>query len=165
MKRFTTKFISNAPLLLAILVFLMLTLSLVLVGVGNHALYTNTKVYESLSSNYIVPEIYSLKDMKVLHNSTYYTIKDVVYVFRGTGTHFDTANGILTQGYRLGMYGNLLYSWAVTLVYFLAEFIKEVRLVGFKKITLKRTTRLGYFKLVSFVLFLFLTIQLLFPLL
>ena len=165
MKRFTTKFISNAPLILAVLVFLMLTLSLVLVGVGNHALYTNTKVYESLSSNYIVPEIYSLKDMKVLHNSTYYTIKDVVYVFRGIGTHFDTANGILTQGYRLGMHGNLLYSWAVTLVYFLAEFIKEVRLVGFKKLTLKRTTRLGYFKLVSFVLFLFLTIQLLFPLL
>lgn len=165
MKRFTTKFISNAPLILAILVFLMLTLSLVLVGVGNHALYTNTKVYESLSSNYIVPEIYSLKDMKVLHNSTYYTIKDVVYVFRGIGTHFDTANGILTQGYKLGMYGNLLYSWVVTLVYFLVEFIKEVRLVGFKKLTLKRTTHLGYFKLVSFVLFLFLTIQLLFPLL
>lgn len=54
MKRFTTKFISKAPLILAILVFLMLTLSLVLVGVGNHALYNNTKVYESLSSNYIV---------------------------------------------------------------------------------------------------------------
>lgn len=165
MKRFTTKFISKAPLILAILVFLMLTLSLLVVGVGNHALYNNTKLFESLSSNYIVPEIYSLKDMKVLHESTYYTIKDVVVVFRSTGTHFDTVNGILTHGYNLGMYGNVLFSWAVSLVYFLVEFTKEVRLVGFKKLTLKRPTRLGYFKLVSFVLFLFLTFQLLFPLL
>lgn len=165
MKRFTTKFISNAPLILLTLVLFLLTLSLVVVGVGNHALYNNTKLFESLSSNYIVPQRYSLSDMKVLQDSTYYSIKDVVYVFRSVGTHFDTANGILTQGYYLGMYGNVLLAWVVSLFYFLIEFVKEVRLVGFKKLTLKRSSRMGYGKLVGFVLFLFLTIQLLFPLL
>lgn len=165
MKRFTTKFISNAPIILLTLVFFLLTLSLVVVGVGNHALYNNTKLFESLSSNYIVPQRYSLSDMKVLQDSTYYSIKDVVYVFRSVGTHFDTANGILTQGYYLGMYGNVLLAWVVSLFYFLIEFVKEVRLVGFKKLTLKRSSRMGYGKLVGFVLFLFLTIQLLFPLL
>ena len=156
MKRFTTKFISNAPLILLILVFFLLTLSLVVVGVGNHALYNNTKLFESVSSNYIVPQRYSLSDMKVLQDSTYYSIKEVVYVFRGVGTHFDTANGILTQGYYLGMYGNVLLAWVVALFYFLIEF---------GKLTLKRSSRMGYAKLVGFVLFLFLTIQLLFPLL
>ena len=165
MKRFTTKFISNAPLILLTLVFFLLTLSLVVVGVGNHALYNNTKLFESVSSNYIVPQRYSLSDMKVLQDSTYYSIKEVVYVFRGIGTHFDTANGVLTQGYFLGMYGNVLLAWVVTLTYFFIEFVKEVRLVGFKKLSLKRSTRMGYFKLAGFVLFLFLTIQLLFPLL
>lgn len=165
MKRFTTKFISNAPLILLTLVLFLLTLSLVVVGVGNHALYNNTKLFESLSSNYIVPQRYSLSDMKVLQDSTYYSIKDVVYVFRSVGTHFDTANGILTQGYYLGMYGNVLLAWVVSLFYFLIEFVKEVKLVGFKKLTLKRSSRMGYAKLVGFVLFLFLTIQLLFPLL
>lgn len=165
MKRFTTKFISNAPLILLILVFFLLTLSLVVVGVGNHALYNNTKLFESVSSNYIVPQRYSLSDMKVLQDSTYYSIKEVVYVFRGIGTHFDTANGILTQGYYLGMYGNVLLAWVVSLFYFLIEFVKEVKLVGFSKLALKRSSRMGYAKLVGFVLFLFLTIQLLFPLL
>lgn len=165
MKKFTTKFIPNAPLILLTLVFFLLTLSLVVVGVGNHALYNNTKLFESVSSNYIVPQRYSLSDMKVLQDSTYYSIKEVVYVFRGVGTHFDTTNGILTQGYFLGMYGNVLLAWGVSLLYFLIEFVKEVRLVGFKKLTLKRSSRMGYAKLVGFVLFLFLTIQLLFPLL
>jgi hypothetical protein len=165
MKRFTTKFISNTPLILLTLVFFLLTLSLVVVGVGNHALYNNTKLFESLSSNYIVPQRYSLSDMKVLQDSTYYSIKEVVYVFRGVGTHFDTANGILTQGYYLGMYGNVLLAWVVSLFYFLIEFVKEVKLVGFRKLTLKRSSHVGYAKLVGFVLFLFLTIQLLFPLL
>ena len=165
MKRFTTKFISNAPLILLTLVLFLLTLSLVVVGVGNHALYNNTKLFESLSSNYIVPQRYSLSDMKVLQDSTYYSIKDVVYVFRSVGTHFDTAKGILTQGYYLGMYGNVLLAWVVSLFYFLIEFVNEVRLVGFKKLTLKRSSRMGYGKLLGFVLFLFLTIQLLFPLL
>lgn len=165
MKRFTTKFISNAPLILLTLVFFLLTLSLVVVGVGNHALYNNTKLFESVSSNYIVPQRYSLSDMKVLQDSTYYSIKEVVYVFRGVGTHFDTANGILTQGYYLGMYGNVLLAWVVSLFYFLIEFVKEVKLVGFSKLTLKRSSRMGYAKLVGFVLLLFLTIQLLFPLL
>ena len=165
MKRFTTKFIFNAPLILLILVFFLLTLSLVVVGVGNHALYNNTKLFESVSSNYIVPQRYSLSDMKVLQDSTYYSIKELVYVFKSVGTHFDTANGILTQGYYLGMYGNVLLAWVVSLFYFLSEFVKEVKLVGFKKLTLKRSSRMGYTKLVGFVLFLFLTIQLLFPLL
>ena len=165
MKRFTTKFISNAPLILLTLVVFLLTLSLVVVGVGNHALYNNTKLFESVSSNYIVPQRYSLSDMKVLQDSTYYSIKEVVYVFRSVGTHFDTANGILTQGYYLGMYGNVLLAWVVSLFYFLIEFVKEVKLVGFNKLTLKRYSRMGYAKLVGFVLFLFLTIQLLFPLL
>lgn len=165
MKRFTTKFISNAPLILLILVFFLLTLSLVVVGVGNHALYNNTKLFESVSSNYIVPQRYSLSDMKVLQDSTYYSIKEVVYVFRGVGTHFDTTTGILTQGYYLGMYGNVLLAWVVSLFYFLIEFVKEVKLVGFRKLTLKRSSCMGYAKLVCFVLFLFLTIQLLFPLL
>ncbi len=165
MKRFTTKFISNAPLILLTLVFFLLTLSLVVVGVGNHALYNNTKLFESVSSNYIVPQRYSLSDMKVLQDSTYYSIKEVVYVFRSVGTHFDTANGILTQGYYLGMYGNVLLAWVVSLFYLLIEFVKEVKLVGFNKLTLKRSSRMGYAKLVGFVLFLFLTIQLLFPLL
>ena len=160
MKRFTTKFISNAPIILLTLVLFLLTLSLVVVGVGNHALYNNTRLFESVSSNYLVPERYSLSDMKVLHDS-----KEVVYVFRGVGTHFDTTNGILTQGYFLGMYGNVLLAWGVSLLYFLIEFVKEVRLVGFKKLTLKRSSRVGYAKLVGFVLFLLLTIQLLFPLL
>ena len=165
MKRFTTKFISNAPIILLTLVLFLLTLSLVVVGVGNHALYNNTKLFESLSSNYIVPQRYSLSDMKVLQDSTYYSIKEVVYVFRGVGTHFDTTNGILTQGYFLGMYGNVLLTWVVSLFYFLIEFVKEVKLVGFRKLTLKRSSHVGYAKLVGFVLFLFLTIQLLFPLL
>lgn len=165
MKRFTTRFISNAPLILLTLVFFLLTLSLIVVGVGNHALYNNTKLFESVSSDYIVPQRYSLSDMKVLQDSTYYSIKEVVYVFRGVGTHFDTANGILTQGYYLGMYGNVLLAWVVSLFYFLIEFVKEVKLLGFKKLTLKRSSRMGYAKLVGFVLFLFLTIQLLFPLL
>lgn len=165
MKRFTTKFISNAPIILLTLVFFLLTLSLVVVGVGNHALYNNTKLFESVSSNYIVPQRYSLSDMKVLQDSTYYSIKEVVYVFRGVGTHFDTANGILTQGYYLGVYGNVLLAWVVSLFYFLIEFVKEVKLVGFRKLTLKRSSHVGYAKLVGFVLFLFLTIQLLFPLL
>ena len=165
MKRFTTKFISNAPIILLTLVLFLLTLSLVVVGVGNHALYNNTKLFESVSSNYIVPQRYSLSDMKVLQDSTYYSIKEVVYVFRGVGTHFDTANGILTQGYYLGMYGNVLLAWVVSLFYFLIEFVKEVKLVGFRKLTLKRSSHVGYAKLVGFVLFLFLTIQLLFPLL
>lgn len=165
MKRFTTKFISNAPLILLTLVFFLLILSLVVVGVGNHALYNNTKLFESVSSNYIVPQRYSLSDMKVLQDSTYYSIKEVVYVFRGVGTHFDTANGILTQGYYLGMYGNVLLAWVVSLFYFLREFVKEVKLVGFSKLALKRSSRMGYAKLVGFVLFLFLTTQLLFPLL
>ena len=165
MKRFTTKFISNPPLILLTLVFFLLTLSLVVVGVGNHALYNNTKLFESLSSNYIVPQRYSLSDMKVLQDSTYYSIKEVVYVFRSVGTHFDTTNGILTQGYFLGMYGNVLLAWVVSLFYFLIEFVKEVKLVGFRKLALKRSSHVGYAKLVGFVLFLFLTIQLLFPLL
>ena len=165
MKRFTTKFISNAPLILLTLVFFLLTLSLVVVGVGNHALYNNTKLFESLSSNYIVPQRYSLSDMKVLQDSTYYSIKEVVYVFRSVGTHFDTTNGIITQGYFLGMYGNVLLAWVVSLFYFLIEFVKEVKLVGFRKLALKRSSHVGYAKLVGFVLFLFLTIQLLFPLL
>lgn len=165
MKRFTTKFISNAPLILLTLVFFLLTLSLVVVGVGNHALYNNTKLFESVSSNYIVPQRYSLSDMKVLQDSTYYSIKEVVYVFRSVGTHFDTNNGILTQGYYLGMYGNVLLAWVVSLFYFLIEFVKEVKLVGFSKLALKRSSRMGYAKLVGFVLLLFLTIQLLFPLL
>lgn len=165
MKRFTTKFISNAPLILLTLVFFLLTLSLVVVGVGNHALYNNTKLFESLSSNYIVPQRYSLSDMKVLQDSTYYSIKEVVYVFRSVGTHFDTTNGILTQGYFLGMYGNVLLAWVVSLFYFLIEFVKKVKLVGFRKLALKRSSHVGYAKLVGFVLFLFLTIQLLFPLL
>lgn len=165
MKRFTTKFISNAPIILLTLVLFLLTLSLVVVGVGNHALYNNTKLFESLSSNYIVPQRYSLSDMKVLQDSTYYSIKEVVYVFRGVGTHFDTTNGILTQGYFLGMYGNVLLAWVVSLFYFLIEFVKEVKLVGFRKLTLKRSSHVGYAKLVGFVLFLFLTTQLLFPLL
>lgn len=165
MKRFTTKFISNAPIILLTLVLFLLTLSLVVVGVGNHALYNNTKLFESLSSSYIVPQRYSLSDMKVLQDSTYYSIKEVVYVFRGVGTHFDTTNGILTQGYFLGMYGNVLLAWVVSLFYFLIEFVKEVKLVGFRKLTLKRSSHVGYAKLVGFVLFLFLTIQLLFPLL
>ena len=129
------------------------------------ALYNNTKLFESVSYNYIVPQRYSLSDMKVLQDSTYYSIKEVVYVFRGVGTHFDTANGILTQGYYLGMYGNVLLAWVVSLFYFLIEFVKEVKLVGFRKLTLKRSSHVGYAKLVGFVLFLFLTIQLLFPLL
>ena len=165
MKRFTTKFVSNAPLILLTLVLFLLTLSLVVVGVGNHALYNNTKLFESVSSNYIVPQRYSLSDMKVLQDSTYYSIKEVVYVFRGVGTHFDTANGVLTQGYYLGMYGSVLLAWVVSLFYFLIEFVKEVKLVGFRKLTFKRSSRMGYAKLVGFVLFLFLTIQLLFPLL
>ena len=165
MKRFTTKFISNAPLILLTLVFFLLTLSLVVVGVVNHALYNNTKLFESVSSNYIVPQRYSFSDMKVLQDSTYYSIKEVVYVFRGVGTHFDTTNGILTQGYYLGIYGNVLLAWVVSLFYFLIEFVKEVKLVGFSKLALKRSSRMGYAKLVGFVLFLFLTIQLLFPLL
>ena len=165
MKRFTTKFISNAPIILLTLVLFLLTLSLVVVGVGNHALYNNTKLFESLSSSYIVPQRYSLSDMKVLQDSTYYSIKEVVYVFRGVGTHFDTTNGILTQGYFLGMYGNVLLAWVVSLFYFLIEFVKEVKLVGFRKLTLTRSSHVGYAKLVGFVLFLFLTIQLLFPLL
>lgn len=165
MKRFITKFIAKAPLILLILVFFLLTLSLIVVGVGNHALYNNTKLFESVSSSYIVPERYSLSDMKVLHDSTYYSIKEVAYVFRSVGTHFDTANGVLTQGYYLGMYGNVLLAWVVTLAYFFIEFVKEVRLVGFKNLSLKRFTRMGYFKLAGFVLFLVLTIQLLFPLL
>jgi len=165
MKRFTTKFISNAPIILLTLVLFLLTLSLVVVGVGNRALYNNTKLFESVSYNYIVPQRYSLSDMKVLQDSTYYSIKEVVYVFRGVGTHFDTANGILTQGYYLGMYGNVLLAWVVSLFYFLIEFVKEVKLVGFRKLTLKRSSHVGYAKLVGFVLFLFLTIQLLFPLL
>lgn len=103
--------------------------------------------------------------MKVLQDSTYYSIKEVVYVFRSVGTHFDTTNGILTQGYYLGMYGNVLLAWVVSLFYFLIEFVKEVKLVGFSKLALKRSSRMGYAKLVGFVLFLFLTIQLLFPLL
>jgi hypothetical protein len=164
MKRFTTKFLEKVPTLLPIFVIILLILSLIVVGFGNHALYTNTKVFESVSDNYIVPQHYSLSDMKVLHDSTYYTIKDVIYVFRSVGTHFDTTNGILTQGYYVGIYGNVLLAWAVSLLYFIIEFIKEVRLVGFKKLTLKRTTRLGYAKLVAFGLFLFLTVQLLFPL-
>ena len=138
MKRFTTKFISNAPLILLTLVLFLLTLSLVVVGVGNHALYNNTKLFESVSSNYIVPQRYSLSDMKVLQDSTYYSIKEVVYVFRSVGTHFDTNNGILTQGYFLGMYGNVLLAWVVSLFYFLIEFVKEVKLVGFRKLALKR---------------------------
>lgn len=165
MKRFTTKFISNAPIILLTLVLFLLTLSLVVVGVGNHALYNNTKLFESVSSNYIVPQRYSLSDMKVLQDSTYYSIKEVVYVFRSVGTHFDTTNGILTQGYFLGMYVNVLLAWVVSLFYFLIEFVKEVKLVGFRKLALKRSSCMGYAKLVGFVLFLFLTIQLLFPLL
>ena len=165
MKRFTTKFISNAPIILLTLVLFLLTLSLVVVGVGNHALYNNTKLFESVSSNYIVPQRYSLSDMKVLQDGTYYSIKEVVYVFRSVGTHFDTTNGILTQGYFLGMYGNVLLAWVVSLFYFLIEFVKEVKLVGFRKLALKRSSHGGYAKLVGFVLFLFLTIQLLFPLL
>jgi hypothetical protein len=165
MKRFTTKFLEHVPNLLIMFVISLLILSLVVVGFGNHALYTNTKIFESVSSNYIIPQQYSLSDMKVLHDSTYYSIKEVVYVFRSIGTRFDITNGIITQGYFVGIYGNVLLAWAVSLLYFIIEFIKEVRLVGFKKLTFKRPNRIGYYKLVGFGLFLFLTLQLLFPLL
>lgn len=147
------------------LVFIMLLISLVVVRVGNHALYNNTRFYEDTSALYVIPEFYSLSEMKVEVEKTYYAIKEVVYVFRSVGTQFSISQGVLTQGYSLGLYGAVLWVDVLSFVYFLVISIKG-RLHGSTlRLFFRNSKPRAIFTAVTFVMFVFLTLQLLFPLL
>ncbi len=52
------------------------------------------------------------------------------------------------------MYGNVLLAWVVSFVLLLIEFTR-VKLVGFRKPILKRSSRMGY-AVIGFVLFFYL---------
>lgn len=147
------------------LVFIMLLISLIVVGIGNHALYNNTRLYEDTSALYVTPEFYYLSEMKVEVEKTYYTIKEVVYVFRSVGTQFSKSQGVLTQGYYLGLYGSVLWVELLSFVYFIVISIKGKLNGGTLRLFFRNSRRKAIFTLVTFIMFVFLTLQLLFPLL
>ena len=151
--------------LLLPMVLIMLVLSLVEVGIGNHALFNNTKLYESTSTLFKTPDFYSLKDMKVEIGKTYYTIKQVVYTFRSVGTQFSKSDGILTQGYFLGMYSRELLIVFVGAVYFLFEVAKSASSGYPLRFRLKENKWWGKGFLLAILLYVLLIVQLLFPLL
>ena len=147
------------------LVLLMLILALVEVGFGNHALFHNTKLYEETSSLFKRPDYYSLSDMKVEISKTYYTIKEVVYVFRSSGSMFSTSQGVLTQGYYLLMYPRELLIVLVGGFYFISEFGKCF-IAGLPiRSKIKERKYWGKGFLVALVLYVLLVVELLVPLL
>lgn len=168
LKKFSTKvefFRLRINKLLLPLVLLILVLSLVYVGVGNHALFYNTKFYEEFEYLYKVPKFYSLSDMKVEIDSTYYSIKEVVYVFRSAGTKFDISSGVLTQGYRLGMYFQPILAAFVSLLYLVSELVRLLSSVEGVVLSLKSRKWWSRGYILAWVLLLFLVVQVLFPLL
>lgn len=172
LKKFITNFRSNAKgwqvnlaSLILPLVIVLLILSLVLVGIGNHALFHNTKYYESTSILYKVPDFYSLSDMKVDIDKTYYSIKEVVYVFRSVGTQFNPAEGILTQGYTLKMYSRVWLAVGVSVLYYIVEAIKSYAMGYGIRLRLKERKWWGRFFILGFVLLVMLVLEMLVPLL
>ena len=155
----------NLANLILPMILIMLLLALYLVGVGNHALFHNTKYFESTEILYKVPDAYSLKDMKVEINSTFYTIKEVVYVFRSIGTQFNVSEGILTRGYYLGMYGPVLWAVGVSCLYIVIELIKCLSYAKGLRTKLKEKKWWGRGFVLACILFVVLVLQLLFPLL
>lgn len=172
LKKFTTKFRKRVGAwqfslgnILLDLVLILLVLSLVVVGRGNHALYYNTKYFESTELLYETPDFYSLSDMRVDIDSTYYSIEDVVYVFRSVGTQFNRAEGILTQGYVLGMYEPVLWVVGVVLLYITLELLKSLSAIGGIREKIRSRKWWGRGFILACVLFLILVAQLLLPLL
>ena len=155
----------NLGTLILPMVIIMLLLSLYLVGRGNHALFYNTKYFESTELLYKKPDTYSLSDMKVDIKSTYYTIKEVVYVFRSVGTKFNVSEGILTQGYYLGMYGPVLWVVGVSFLYIAWELFKCFAYAKGIKAKIKENKWWGRGFILACILFVILVLQLLFPLL
>ena len=112
-KKVTTKSKGGINLLLLqsrILTFLkyttllLLIISTIWVGLGNHVMFTNTHIVESYSKDFVVPTFYSLKDMTAKVGDKVYQIKEVVYVFRSAGGVFDTSKKAMIVGYSLSMY-------------------------------------------------------------
>lgn len=159
---------SNRSKLLAFIlpfVIVLLLLGLVYVGLGNHALYYNTKLYESLSSLYQTPDWYSLSEMRVEIDKTYYPIQRVAYVFSSVGTKYSIADGTLTQGYLLGHYQSILGVVLVSTLYFIFE-VLQARSSGLsirQKIkTGNRWWAIGF--VIALIMHVFLVAQVLFPL-
>lgn len=158
---------SRSKLLAFILPFVLvlLILGLLYVGIGNHSLFYNTKLYESLSSLYQTPDWYSLGEMRVEIDKTYYPIKQVAYVFSSVGTKYSIADGTLTQGYLLGYYQSVFGVVLVSTLYFLFEFI-QIKVSG---LTIRQKLRSsskwwGYGFILALVLHILLIAQVLFPL-
>lgn len=83
---------------------ILLFISTIWVGLGNHVMFTNTHIVESYSKDFVVPTFYSLKDMTAKVGDKIYNIKEVVYVFRSAGGVFDTSKKAMIMGYSLSMY-------------------------------------------------------------
>lgn len=155
----------NLATLVLPMIIILLILSLYLVARGNHALFYNTKYFESTELLYKKPDTYSLADMKVEIQSTYYSIKEVVYVFRSVGTKFNVSEGILTQGYYLGMYGPVLWVVGVSFLYIVLELFKCFAYAKGIKAKIKENKWWGRGFILACILFVVLVLQLLFPLL
>lgn len=106
------------------LVLLSTILSIIIVSIGNSGLFNNTKYYESISTNYKSPTYYSLSDKKVEIDKTYYTIKEVVPVFKDVGVKFDKKEGILTKPYNLMEYRQVVMMLGVSYLYFLLALVR-----------------------------------------
>lgn len=121
MKKFS---ISKCFDLVLYLVLFSTILSIIMVSIGNHNLFNNTKYYESISSNYKSPTYYSLSEKKVEIDKTYYTIKEVVPVFKDVGVKFDKSEGILTKPYNLIEYNSVVMMLGVSYLYFILSLIR-----------------------------------------
>lgn len=101
----------NLPLLqsrlltfLKYMTLILLIISTIWVGLGNHVMFVNTHIVEEYSKDFVVPTFYSLKDMTAKVGDKVYNIKEVVYVFRSAGGVFDTSKKAMIVGYSLSMY-------------------------------------------------------------
>lgn len=82
----------------------LLVISTIWVGLGNHVMFVNTHIVEEYSKDFVVPTFYSLKDMTAKVGDKIYNIKEIVYVFRSAGGVFDTSKKSMIIGYSLSMY-------------------------------------------------------------
>lgn len=146
-----------------VLIFIMVLFNLYIVDETNHLLFQNTKAFERFSALYQVPDWYSLSEMKVDIDKTYYGINKVVPVFRSVGTQFSIGSGTLTQGFALSYYKDLFPSIGMSLLYFGIEGFRGLISVEGLKLRMKSERVFGKLFWIALILNVVLIIRMLFP--
>lgn len=150
--------------ILIVALLLVTIMNLYVVGITNHILFQNTKNFERFSAFYQVPDWYSLSEMKVDIDSTYYTIKKVVPVFNSVGTQFSIGSGILTQGLSFKFYKEIYPSVLTSVIFLAFEFITSLSSIEGIRFRMRYEGIFGKIFWLSLVLNILLILQMLFPL-